>query len=142
MDGQAEENGHHFGSFGRDFGDLLLRPHNEVVLLVFANAVTLPQQIRENVFLDRLISIMSASFALPFRGGATRDWANAVIVGGFALPGLVVALALAFWTLQAPWPLAARWPRHSRAPRSAPPPALPSPASAAPPSPVITRESG
>lgn len=36
-------------------------------------------------------------------GGA----ANAVIVGGFALPGLVVALALAFWTLQAPWPLAA-----------------------------------
>ena len=33
--------------------------------------------------------------------------ANAVIVGGFALPGLVVALALAFWTLQAPWPLAA-----------------------------------
>jgi iron(III) transport system permease protein len=30
-----------------------------------------------------------------------------VIVGGFALPGLVVALALAFWTLQAPWPLAA-----------------------------------
>jgi iron(III) transport system permease protein len=36
-------------------------------------------------------------------GGA----ANAVVVGGFALPGLVVALALAFWTLQAPWPLAA-----------------------------------
>jgi iron(III) transport system permease protein len=34
-------------------------------------------------------------------------WANAVVVGGFALPGLVVALALAFWTLQAPWPLAA-----------------------------------
>ncbi|HWD43651.1 MAG TPA: ABC transporter permease subunit [Actinomycetota bacterium] len=33
--------------------------------------------------------------------------ANAVVVGGFALPGLVVALALAFWTLQAPWPLAA-----------------------------------
>ena len=33
--------------------------------------------------------------------------ANAVVVGGFALPGLVVALALAFWTLQVPWPLAA-----------------------------------
>jgi iron(III) transport system permease protein len=33
--------------------------------------------------------------------------ANAVIVGGFALPGLVVALALTFWTLQAPGPVAA-----------------------------------
>ncbi|HWB70930.1 MAG TPA: iron ABC transporter permease, partial [Egibacteraceae bacterium] len=31
-------------------------------------------------------------------GGA----ANALVVGGFALPGLVIALALVFWTLQAP----------------------------------------
>lgn len=31
-------------------------------------------------------------------GGAV----NAVVVGGFALPGLVIALALVFWVLQAP----------------------------------------
>jgi len=39
--------------------------------------------------------------------GVLAGGANAVVVGGFALPGLVVALALAFWTLQAPWPVAA-----------------------------------
>jgi iron(III) transport system permease protein len=33
--------------------------------------------------------------------------ANAVIVGGFALPGLAVALALVYWTLRAPWPIGA-----------------------------------
>ena len=34
-------------------------------------------------------------------GGA----ANAVVVGGFALPGLVIALACAFWVRQAPLPI-------------------------------------
>ena len=50
-----------------------------------------------------------AAGGLPDRPPPSRlaGGANAVIVGGFALPGLVVALALAFWTLQAPWPLAA-----------------------------------
>jgi iron(III) transport system permease protein len=37
------------------------------------------------------------------RAGAA---ANAVVVGGFALPGLVIALALVFWTLGAPPPFA------------------------------------
>ena len=37
------------------------------------------------------------------RGGGV---ANAVVVGGFALPGLVIALALVFWTLGAPEPFA------------------------------------
>jgi iron(III) transport system permease protein len=32
----------------------------------------------------------------------TGDAANAVVVGGFALPGIALALALAFWTLRTP----------------------------------------
>ena len=35
--------------------------------------------------------------------------ANAVVVAGFALPGLAVALALVFWTIDAPWPISSAY---------------------------------
>jgi iron(III) transport system permease protein len=47
------------------------------------------------------VAYLTTRYASRLAGGA-----NAVIVGGFALPGLVVALALTFWTLQAPEPVA------------------------------------
>ena len=40
-------------------------------------------------------------------GGRAGGAANGVVGGGFALPGLVIALALVFWTLGAPGPVAA-----------------------------------
>jgi iron(III) transport system permease protein len=52
-------------------------------------------------------AVLPVAYLTVRHAGRLAGWANAVVVGGFALPGLVVALALAFWTLQAPWPIAA-----------------------------------
>jgi iron(III) transport system permease protein len=43
------------------------------------------------------------------RRGPVPSLASAVIVGGFALPGLATALALVYWTLAAPWPVGAAY---------------------------------
>lgn len=54
-------------------------------------------------------ALVTVTLVLPvaFLAGRHRSAigaaANAVVVGGFALPGLLVALALVFWTLEAPW---------------------------------------
>lgn len=53
-------------------------------------------------------AVVGVAVVLPVAFLVTRhrtragDVANALVVGGFALPGLVTALALTFWVLQAP----------------------------------------
>ncbi len=51
--------------------------------------------------------VLPVAYASARRRERLADAANGVIVGGFALPGLVIALALVFWALEAPGPAAA-----------------------------------
>jgi iron(III) transport system permease protein len=60
-----------------------------------------------------VVAVLPVAYLTVRHRSRLAGGANAVIVGGFALPGLVVALALAFWTLQAPWPLAALYQTQS-----------------------------
>lgn len=46
--------------------------------------------------------VLPAAFLTTRHRGRVGDGAAALVVGGFALPGLVIALALAFWTLRSP----------------------------------------
>jgi iron(III) transport system permease protein len=46
--------------------------------------------------------VLPAAFLTSRHRGRVGDGAAALVVGGFALPGLVIALALAFWTLRSP----------------------------------------
>jgi iron(III) transport system permease protein len=81
------------GALVADAGDLAVPALNTAAMAVLAALVAVVAVLP--------VAYLTVRHASPLAGGA-----NAVIVGGFALPGLVVALALAFWTLQAPWPLA------------------------------------
>jgi iron(III) transport system permease protein len=56
--------------------------------------------------LAALLAVLPVAYLTTRHASRLAGGANAVIVGGFALPGLVVALALTFWTLQAPEPVA------------------------------------
>jgi iron(III) transport system permease protein len=56
--------------------------------------------------LAALLAVLPVAYLTSRHASRLAGAANAVIVGGFALPGLVVALALTFWTLQAPEPVA------------------------------------
>jgi len=56
--------------------------------------------------LAALLAVLPVAYLTTRHASRLAGGANAVIVGGFALPGLVVALALTFWTLQAPKPVA------------------------------------
>lgn len=49
-----------------------------------------------------VVALLPVAYATVRRRGWTGATANALIVGGFALPGLVGALALTFWVLQMP----------------------------------------
>lgn len=82
------------GALVADAGDLAVPALNTAAMAVLAALVAVAAVLP--------VAYLTVRHASPLAGGA-----NAVIVGGFALPGLVVALALAFWTLKAPWPLAA-----------------------------------
>jgi iron(III) transport system permease protein len=82
------------GALVTDAGALAVPAANTAVMAVLAALVAVAAVLP--------VAYLTVRHASRLAGGA-----NAVIVGGFALPGLVVALALAFWTLQAPWPLAA-----------------------------------
>ncbi|HEV8424092.1 MAG TPA: iron ABC transporter permease [Actinomycetes bacterium] len=81
------------GTLVADAGDLAVPALNTAAMAVLAALVAVVAVLP--------VAYLTVRHASPLAGGA-----NAVIVGGFALPGLVVALALAFWTLQAPRPLA------------------------------------
>jgi iron(III) transport system permease protein len=52
-----------------------------------------------------VVAVLPVAYLTARHRSRLAAGANAVIVGGFALPGLVVALALTFWTLQAPGPV-------------------------------------
>jgi iron(III) transport system permease protein len=54
-----------------------------------------------------LVAVLPVAYSTVRRGGTTSALANAVVVGGFALPGLAIALALVFWTVGAPPPVGA-----------------------------------
>jgi iron(III) transport system permease protein len=82
------------GALVTDAGALAGPAANTAVMAVAAAAVA-------------LAAVLPVAYLTVRHTSRVGGPANAVIVGGFALPGLVVALALAFWTLQAPWPLAA-----------------------------------
>jgi iron(III) transport system permease protein len=56
--------------------------------------------------LAALLAVLPVAYLTTRHASRLAGLANAVVVGGFALPGLVVALALTFWTLQAPGPVA------------------------------------
>ena len=79
---------------GRDAGSLAVPAVNTAAMAVAAALVA-------------VAAVLPVAYLTVRHSSRLAGGANAVIVGGFALPGLVVALALAFWTLQAPWPLAA-----------------------------------
>jgi iron(III) transport system permease protein len=82
------------GALVTDAGALAGPAVNTAVMAVVAAAVA-------------VAAVLPVAYLTVRHASRVGGTANAVIVGGFALPGLVVALALAFWTLQAPWPLAA-----------------------------------
>ncbi|MDQ4030691.1 MAG: iron ABC transporter permease [Actinomycetota bacterium] len=56
-----------------------------------------------------LVAVLPVAYLTVRRRGPLAEGANAVVVGGFALPGLAIALALVFWTLGAPWPIGAAY---------------------------------
>jgi iron(III) transport system permease protein len=56
--------------------------------------------------LAAVLAVLPVAYLTTRHASRLAGGANAVIVGGFALPGLVIALALTFWTLQAPAPVA------------------------------------
>jgi iron(III) transport system permease protein len=51
-----------------------------------------------------LVSVLPVAYASRRRGVA-GEAASAIVVAGFALPGLAIALALVFWTVDAPAPV-------------------------------------
>jgi iron(III) transport system permease protein len=82
------------GALVTDAGELALPAAHTAAMAVLAALVA-------------LAAVVPVAYLTVRHASRLAGTANAVIVGGFAVPGLVVALALAFWTLQAPWPLAA-----------------------------------
>jgi len=82
------------GALVADAGDLAVPALHTAAMAVLAALVA-------------VVAVLPVAYLTVRHAGPLAGGANAVIVGGFALPGLVVALALAFWTLKAPWPLAA-----------------------------------
>ena len=82
------------GALVSDAGELALPAANTAAMAVLAALVA-------------VAAVLPVAYLTVRHASRLAGTANAVIVGGFALPGLVVALALAFWTLQAPWPVAA-----------------------------------
>jgi iron(III) transport system permease protein len=82
------------GALVADAGELAVPAVNTAAMAVLAALVA-------------VLAVLPVAYLTVRHSSRLAGGANAVIVGGFALPGLVVALALAFWTLQAPWPLAA-----------------------------------
>ena len=82
------------GALVTDAGELALPAAHTAAMAVLAALVA-------------VAAVLPVAYLTVRHASRLAGAANAVIVGGFALPGLVVALALAFWTLQAPWPLAA-----------------------------------
>jgi iron(III) transport system permease protein len=82
------------GALVADAGDLAVPALNTAAMAMLASLVA-------------VAAVLPVAYLTVRHSGRLAGGANAVIVGGFALPGLVVALALAFWTLQAPWPVAA-----------------------------------
>lgn len=49
-----------------------------------------------------VIVVLPVAYLTARHRGRAADTANAFVIGGFALPGLVIALALVFWTLRGP----------------------------------------
>ena len=47
-------------------------------------------------------AVLPVAYLTTRQRGRAADTTNALVVGGFALPGLVIALALVFWTLRGP----------------------------------------
>jgi iron(III) transport system permease protein len=54
-----------------------------------------------------VVVVLPIAYLVTTRRSAIGEVANGLVVSGFALPGLVTALALVFWTLNAPGPLGA-----------------------------------
>lgn len=53
-----------------------------------------------------VVAVLPVAYVVVRRRGTAAAAANAVVVGGFALPGLAIALALVAFTVDAPGPLA------------------------------------
>lgn len=74
-----------------------------------------PGRLLEPALNTAYVSVLAAALAivvvLPIayltvrRRGPVAELANAIVVSGFALPGLAIALALVYWTLGAPGPI-------------------------------------
>lgn len=56
-----------------------------------------------------LVAALPVAYLTVRHRSRLGEIANAVIVGGFALPGLAVSLALVFWTIDAPQPIASAY---------------------------------
>ena len=77
------------GALAADLGDLMVPAVNTSLISVATAAVA--------VVVVLPLAYLTARYRTRFGGVA-----NTVVVGGFALPGLVIALALVFWALSAP----------------------------------------
>jgi len=56
-----------------------------------------------------LVVVLPVAYLTVRHRSRVGELANAVVVAGFALPGLAVALALVYWTIDAPQPLASAY---------------------------------
>jgi iron(III) transport system permease protein len=74
---------------GADLADLLVPALNTASVSVAAAIAA-------------VVVVLPVAYLTVRRRGWAADAANALIVGGFALPGLVIALALVHWTLGTP----------------------------------------
>ncbi|HWH33582.1 MAG TPA: ABC transporter permease subunit, partial [Egibacteraceae bacterium] len=63
--------------------------------------------------LAAVLVVLPLAYLTVRRGGWAAGVANAVVTGGFALPGLVVALALVSWSVPAASPLAPLYQTHT-----------------------------
>jgi iron(III) transport system permease protein len=56
-----------------------------------------------------VVAVLPVAYLTVRRRGLAAEASNAVVVAGFALPGLAIALALVYWTLGAPGPIGAAY---------------------------------
>ena len=83
-----------YAGIGEDLGFLIRPALNSVVAAVVAAACA-------------MVVTLPVAYTAARRRSRVSDAAAAIVTSLFALPGLVVALAIVFWTIRAPGPLAA-----------------------------------
>jgi iron(III) transport system permease protein len=82
-----------YGGLGDGLGFLVMPALNSTVISLITGALA-------------VVVLLPLAYLAARRRTATTEGAGAIVTSVFALPGLVVALAVVFWAIQAPAPLA------------------------------------